>query len=89
MNIYIGNLSPDVNDADLETAFKEYGKVTSAKVIKDMFSQESKGFGFVEMPGKNEAASAIEKLNTTELKGKRIIVNEAKPKRSGGRNRRF
>lgn len=93
MNIYVGNLSNDVNDTDLETAFKVFGKVTSAKVIKDMFSQESRGFGFVEMPGKDEAASAIEKLNTSDLKGKNIIVNEAKPKKAarggGSRNRRY
>ena len=94
MNIYVGNLSSDVIDSDLETAFGKFGKVTSAKVIKDMFSQESRGFGFVEMPGKTEAASAIEELNTSDLKGKNIIVNEAKPKRGGSRgggsrNRRY
>jgi RNA recognition motif-containing protein len=93
MNIYVGNLSSDVNDSDLEAAFSKFGKVSSAKVIKDMFSQESKGFGFVEMQGKTEAASAIEELNTSDLKGKNIIVNEAKPKKNtrggGSRNRRY
>ena len=59
MNIYVGNLASDVNDTDLETAFKAFGKVTTAKVIKDMFSQESRGFGFVEMPGKNADGGAI------------------------------
>jgi RNA recognition motif-containing protein len=89
MNIYVGNLSSEVSDTDLENAFNKFGKVKSAKVIKDMFSQDSRGFGFVEMPDNKEASSAIEKLNTTELKGKKIIVNEAKPKRNAGRNRRF
>jgi RNA recognition motif-containing protein len=94
MNIYVGNLSSDVSDSDLEKAFSKFGKVSSAKVIRDMFSRESRGFGFVEMPGNTEAASAIEKLNASELKGKNIIVNEAKPKRGGSRgggsrNRRY
>ena len=90
MNIYIGNLAPDVTDQDLENEFSKYGKVSSAKVIKDMFSQVSKGFGFVEMAGKNEAQTAINELNTAELKGKRIIVNEARPKRDNRRGgRRF
>ncbi|GBD87010.1 RNA recognition motif [bacterium BMS3Abin03] len=91
MNIYVGNLSPEVNEEDLTSLFSEYGQVSSAKVIRDMFSQESRGFGFVEMPGQAEAQKAIESLNTQELKGKNIIVNEARPrrdKRSGGRGGR-
>ena len=95
MNIYVGNLAPGVDDSDLESAFSKHGKVSSAQVIKDMFTRESKGFGFVEMPSKTEAQEAIEQLNTQELKGKRIIVNEARPKRDrrggrgGGRGKRF
>ena len=88
MNIYVGNLSQEVKDEDLTTLFSEYGKVSSAKVIRDMFSQESRGFGFVEMPAQAEAQKAIDELNTQELKGKKIIVNEARPKRDsrgGGR----
>ena len=93
MNIYVGNLSSGVNEEDLNNLFGEYGKVSSAKVIRDMFSQESKGFGFVEMPGQADAQKAIESLNTKELKGKNIIVNEARPRRDdrggrgGGRDR--
>ena len=89
MNIYVGNLSPGVTDSDLEKAFSEFGKVNSVKIIKDIFTQESRGFGFVEMPSNTEAQAAIEKLNTFELKGKRIIVNEARPpkKKRGGPNR--
>jgi RNA recognition motif-containing protein len=83
MNIYVGNLSQEVSDEDLNNLFAEYGKVSSAKVIRDMFSQESRGFGFVEMPGQAEAQKAIEELNTHELKGKKLIVNEARPRREG------
>ena len=59
MNIFCGNLNGDVTEADLEEAFKKYGKVSSVNLIKDMFSGVSKGFGFVEMPSKTEAESAI------------------------------
>jgi len=87
MNIYVSNLASDVNEEDLNNLFSEYGKVSSAKVIRDMFSQESRGFGFVEMPGQAEAQKAIENLNTQELKGKKLIVSEARPRRDnrGGR----
>jgi len=81
MNIYVGNISQEVSEEDLNTLFSEYGKVSSTKVIRDMFSQESRGFGFVEMPGQAEAQKAIDELNTRELKGKKLIVNEARPKR--------
>ncbi len=92
MNIYIGNLSPEVNDEDLTGLFSEHGNVSSAKVIRDMFSQTSKGFGFVEMPGRVDAQKAVDTLNSYELKGNKIVVNEARPKRdrgNGGRGRRF
>lgn len=87
MNIYIGNLSQEVTDDDLREAFESYGTITSAKVIKDRFSGESRGFGFVEMPDKQDAMSAMESLNGADLKGKKIMVSEAKPrsdKRRGG-----
>jgi RNA recognition motif-containing protein len=87
MNIFVGNLSYQATDEDLELLFKEYGQVKSVKVIRDMFSGESKGFGFVEMNDKAAATKAIEELNTRELKGKKIVVNEARPKtdnRRGG-----
>ena len=85
MNIYVGNLASDVTEEDLTTLFSEYGQVKEAKVIKDMFSQESRGFGFVEMPATAEAQKAIEELNTKELKGKVLTVNEARPRRERGR----
>lgn len=87
MNIYVGNLSAEVKEEDLNELFSEHGKVSSAKVIRDMFTQESRGFGFVEMPAQAEAMKAIEALNTFELKGKKIVVNEARPpkdRRGGG-----
>jgi RNA recognition motif-containing protein len=80
MNIYVGNLSPDATEDDLQRAFEAFGQVTSAKVIKDKYSGASRGFGFVEMPAKSEALSAISALNDTELKGRKIGVNEARPR---------
>lgn len=90
MNIFCGNLNGDVTEADLEEAFKKYGKVSSVNLIKDMFSGVSKGFGFVEMPSKTEAEAAIKELNVTSMKGKPMTVNEARPPRNTkGKGRRF
>ncbi len=86
MNIYIGNLSPEVNDDELREAFEAFGNVQSVNIIKDKFSGVSKGFGFVEIEAKAEARAAIQELNGKDLKGKNIIVNEARPK-SGNRGR--
>ena len=86
MNIYVGNLASDVTEEDLMNLFSQHGQVKEVKIIKDMFSQESRGFGFVEMPGQTEAQNAIKELNNQELKGKNLVVNEARPKRD--RNRR-
>lgn len=80
MNIFVGNLAKDVTEDDLNLAFAEFGNVRSVKIIKDLFTQESKGFAFVEMPGNTEALKAINGLNTREIKGKKINVNEARPK---------
>lgn len=91
MNIFVGNLSKEVTDDDLQALFSEYGTVKSVKVIRDLFSGESKGFGFVEMPGQAEAQKAMSELNTKDLKGKKITVNEARPRnenrRGGGGGR--
>jgi len=81
MNIYVGNLASDVSEEDLTNLFSQYGQVKEAKIIRDMFSQQSRGFGFVEMPGQTDAQNAIKELNTKELKGKNLVVNEARPKR--------
>ncbi len=92
MNIYIGNLSYDVNDADLQDAFGAYGKVDSATVIKDKVTGQSRGFGFVEMPNADEGQAAIQALNGADLKGRDMRVNEARPReesfsRQGGGGR--
>ncbi len=89
MNIYVGNLSPDVTGDDLRQAFGAFGQVESANVITDKFSGESRGFGFVEMPSKDEAAAALAGMNGKDIKGKAVSVNEAKPKtdRGGGGGR--
>jgi len=86
MNIYVGNLSFEVTDDDLRQQFSAYGEVESASVVKDRFSGESRGFGFVEMPARKDAEAAIAALNGTDVKGRSITVNEAKPKapKSGG-----
>jgi len=86
MNIYVGNLSHETTDDDLRQAFEAFGQVESATVIKDRFSGESRGFGFVEMPSKTEAETAITEMNGKDLKGRAVSVNEARPKapRSGG-----
>ncbi|MBM4026880.1 MAG: RNA-binding protein [Planctomycetes bacterium] len=86
MNIYVGNLSFEVTDDDLRQLFTAYGEVETASVVKDRFSGESRGFGFVEMPARKDADAAIAALNGTDVKGRTITVNEAKPKapKSGG-----
>ncbi len=83
MNIYVGNLSREVTEEDLRQAFEAFGQVASATVIKDRVSGQSKGFGFVEMPAKAEAQSALTGLNGKELKGRTLNVNEARPRSEG------
>ena len=85
MNIYVGNLAREVTDEDLQQAFAAFGEVISATVIKDKYSGESRGFGFVEMPAKAEAQTAINDLNGKEFKGRTLNVNEARPRSEGGR----
>ncbi len=85
MNIYVGNLSMDVTKTDLQQAFEAFGNVSSATVIRDKFSGESRGFGFVEMPDQAEAQAALAALNGSELMGKNIVVSEARPRSEGHR----
>ena len=80
MNIYVGNLSYDVSPEDLRQAFEAYGEVSSVNIIKDKYSGQSRGFGFVEMPDKAEAQTAIENLNGKDLRGRQMTVNEARPR---------
>jgi RNA recognition motif-containing protein len=93
MNIYVGNLPLQASDQELEDLFKEFGHLSSAKIIRDMFSGESRGFGFVEINDKAAALKAIEAINLKEFKGKKLVVNEARPKNDnrrggGGRDNR-
>ncbi len=84
--LYVGNLTYNVNNSDLEALFAPYGTVQSSQVIEDRDTNRSKGFGFVEMSSDAEAEAAINALNEQEYDGRRLTVNEAKPRepRSGG-----
>jgi RNA recognition motif-containing protein len=88
MNIYVGNISRTATEQDLKEAFEAFGAVQSVAIIKDKFSGESRGFGFVEMPNKEEGDKAISGLNGKDLKGRTLTVNEARPRtdrpRTGG-----
>jgi len=90
MNIYVGNLSHDVTEDELREAFEAFGEVASANIITDRFSGQSRGFGFVEMPNKEQAEAAIAGLGGKDFKGRTLNVNEARPRtgrrRGGGRS---
>src|SRR5277367_2298187 len=81
--LYVGNLAYSVTNDDLQQLFSQAGQVQSAAVITDKFSGQSKGFGFVEMTTAEEVANAIRQFNDSELKGRNIKVNEARPRESG------
>lgn len=86
-NIYVGNISRDLDENGLREAFEQFGQVDSVSIIKDKFTGESRGFGFVQMADKESAENAINGLNGAELKGRNLTVNEAKPRperRPGG-----
>jgi RNA recognition motif-containing protein len=89
MNLYVGNLLFNVSESDLKSAFEQFGQVTEVRLIMDKFSGKSKGFGFIEMPSKDEAEKAIEEMNGKEFMGRTLNVNVAKPKtdRRGGGGR--
>ncbi|MFB1489593.1 MULTISPECIES: RNA recognition motif domain-containing protein [unclassified Thiocapsa] len=93
MRIYVGNLTYSVTDDDLREVFGEFGDLAAAEVIKDKFSGQSKGFGFVDMPNNSEADAAIKALNETDFKGRKLTVNEARPRaerpRGGGGGSRY
>ena len=84
MNIYVSNLPFKLQDEDLKQVFTPFGDVSSAKIIRDNHTGRSRGFGFVEMPSDDAAKSAIDKLNGTEVEGRTIVVNEARPRPEGG-----
>ena len=80
MKIYVGNIPHSLRDEELSQHFQTYGQVASAAVLKDKFTGESRGFGFVEMTAKAEAEAAIAGLNGKPLNGRTLTVNEARPK---------
>ena len=88
MNIYVGNLSHDLTEDELRAAFEAFGTVESVNVLKDRFTGEPRGFGFVEMPSDEEGKAAIEGMNGKDLKGREVNVDQARPRtsnRGGGR----
>ncbi len=85
MNIYIGNLSQHVSEDELGKAFKPFGQVETVRIIKDKYSGQSKGFGFVEMPSAEQARSAINDLNGKQLNGRTLKVNEARHRSEKGK----
>jgi len=92
MNIYVGNLSYQATEEELRTAFEQFGEVSSASIINDRDTGQSKGFGFVEMPAQAEGEEAIKQLNGSEMGGRNIKVNEARPRpdrQGGGRPKRY
>ncbi len=80
MNIYVGNLAFSVTEDDLKGVFGEFGGVETASIISDKFSGRSKGFGFVEMADDNEAEEAIRSLDGSDIKGRNVRVNQARPR---------
>jgi len=88
MNMYIGNLAFGVTEEELKELFSAYGEVASVSLVKDRFSGQSKGFGFIEMPNNSEADVAIKALNKTMLKGRDLKVNQAEQKKKNTKRRR-
>jgi RNA recognition motif-containing protein len=88
INIYVGNLSFETNEGDLKGLFEAYGAVDSAKVITDQFTGKSRGFGFIEMQNREEGLKAIQELDSKDLGGRSLKVNEARPKTNSGGGRR-
>lgn len=89
MNIYVSNLGFSVQDADLKQLFAQYGEVSSSKVIMDKLTNQSRGFGFVEMPDDAAAQTAINELNGSSVDGRSIKVTEARPREERPRNNRW
>ncbi len=85
MNVYVGNLAPDVTQEELKAAFEKFGGIRSVTVISDKFTGQSRGFGFVEMSNRTQALSAIRALNGAELKGQNLKVSEARPRNTSTR----
>ncbi len=88
MNIYLGNLSYSATEASIKELFEVYGEVTTAKIVTDKFTGSSRGFGFVEMTNDAEAQKAIAELNGKEFQGRKMVVNESRPRETTGSNNR-
>jgi RNA recognition motif-containing protein len=89
MNIYVGNLSFEATESDVETAFGEFGAVKSVNIVKDRESGRSRGFGFVEMHDRESGLGAIEGLNEQQIAGRNVTVNEARPRENSGGGKRW
>lgn len=87
MNIFVGNLGPDVTEAEIAELFKPFGQVGSVELVRELFTGKGKGFGFVEMPGRQQSRDAIAGLNGKEHGGRVLKVNEARPRPERGRRR--
>ncbi|HSC24626.1 MAG TPA: RNA-binding protein [Candidatus Babeliales bacterium] len=88
MNIYVGNLPYSATENSMRDLFEGYGTVTTSKIVTDKFTGSSRGFGFIEMPNDDEAQKAIDELNGKEFEGRKIVVNESRPRETtGGYNR--
>jgi cold-inducible RNA-binding protein len=88
MNIYVGNLSYSATENSIKDLFEGYGQVTTAKIVTDKFTGSSRGFGFIEMPNDDEAQRAIAELNGKDFEGRKIVVNESRPRETTGRDNR-
>jgi RNA recognition motif-containing protein len=88
MNIYLGNLSYSATETSVRDLFEGFGAVTTAKIVTDKFTGSSRGFGFVEMPNDDEAQKAIAELNGKEFQGRKMVVNESRPRENTGRENR-
>ena len=87
MNIFVGNLDPDATEEQIVRLFEPYGQVASVQLVRELFTGKGKGFGFVEMPGRQHSLSAIAGLNGKDLAGRPLKVNEARPRPERGRRR--
>ncbi len=87
MNIFVGNLAPEVTEVEVAELFKPFGRVESVELVRELFTGKLKGFGFVEMPGKLHSLAAITGLNGREFAGRPIEVNDARPRPARGRRR--
>jgi RNA recognition motif-containing protein len=88
MNIYLGNLPYSATEVAIKDLFEGFGEVTTAKIVTDKFTGASRGFGFVEMTNADEAQKAIAELNGKEFQGRKLVVNESRPRENTGRDNR-